>query len=119
MPEVKISLTVLVALVLGVRASWVWLLRGRSLVSSWRGTIGSVAISLVLLDCLFFVRLFCIGEIGGFGTHYLTTRMVGWYFLASIVTTSGAALVKGESRWETLIAGLMTTALWFGSGFVA
>lgn len=119
MPEGEIALTVLVALVLGIRASWVWLLRGRSLVSPWRGTMGSVAISLVLMDCLLFVRLFCIGEIGGFGSHDMTTRMVGWYFLGSIVTTSGAVLVRGESRWETLLAGLLTTALWFGSGFVA
>lgn len=119
MPEVKIALTVLVALVLGIRASWVWLLRGRNLVPPWRGTMGSVAISLVILDCLVFVRLFCFGQIGGFGTHYMTTRMVGWYLLASIAITSGAALVKGESRWETFMAGLLTTGLWFGSGFVA
>lgn len=119
MPEVGILLTVITTLVLGVRASWVWLLRGRNGVTNWRATAGSVAISLVLLDCLWFVFLFCKGEIGGFGTHYMTTRMVGWYFLASIVATASAWLVKGESRWETLIAGTLTTAPWFGSGLVA
>ena len=85
----------------------------------WRGTLGSVAISLVLLNCLGFVLVFCRGEIGGFGTHYITTRMVGWYFLASIVATMSAALLKDESRWEAIVSGILTTGLWFGSGFVA
>ena len=119
MPEVGIAMAVLLALGLGVRASLVWLFRGRRLVTPWRGTLGSVAISLVLLDCLAFILLFCKGEIGGFGTHYITTRMVGWYFLASIVATMSAVLVKGESRWEAIVSGVLTTALWFGSGFVA
>jgi hypothetical protein len=36
--------------------------------------------------------------------------MVGWYFLASIVTTMGAVLVKGESRWEAIVSGILTAA---------
>jgi len=48
MPEVGIALAVLLALGLGVRSSWVWLFRGRRLVTPWRGTLGSVVISLVL-----------------------------------------------------------------------
>jgi hypothetical protein len=45
--------------------------------------------------------------------------MVGWYFLASIVATMSAALLKDESRWEAIVSGILTTGLWFGSGFVA
>ena len=117
MPEGGIAIVVLLALGFGVRASWVWLFRGRRLVTPWRGTLGSVVISLVLLNCLGFILAFCKGEIGG--THYITTRMVGWYLLASIVVTTGAALLKDESRWEAIVSGILTTVLWFGSGFVA
>jgi hypothetical protein len=45
--------------------------------------------------------------------------MIGWYFLASIVATMSAVSVKGESRWEAIVSGILTTGLWFGSGFVA
>ena len=85
----------------------------------WRGTLGSVVISLGLLNCLGFLLVFCRGEIGGFGTHDITTRMVRWYFLGSIVATMSAVLVKGESRWEAIVSGLLTTGLWFGSALVA
>jgi hypothetical protein len=118
-PETQIFVAVLVALALGVRASWVWLFKGRTGVSLWRGTLGSLAISLVLLDCLCFIGLCCRGEIGGFGTHYITTRSIGWWFLGSLLATAGASLVKGESRWETMASGLLTTALWFGAANVA
>ena len=119
MPEVGIAIAVLLALGLEVRASWVWLFRGQSLVTPWRGTLGSVAISLVLLDCLRFILVFCRGEIGGIGTYYVTTRIVGWYFLASIVTTMSASLLNKESRSEAIVSGILTTGLWFGSGYVA
>ena len=63
--------------------------------------------------------LLCKCDIGGFGTHYVTTRMVGWYLLGSVAVTGASWLLKGESRREALIAGILVTALWFGSGFVA
>jgi hypothetical protein len=116
---VSILVMVILAVALAIRASWVWFMRERDGVSRLRGTAGSLAISLVLLDCWYFAILFCRGEIGGFETHYVTTRMVGWYFWASIAVTAVAWLVKGESRRETLIAGMLVTALWLGSGFVA
>jgi hypothetical protein len=119
MPEITILVMLLLALGFGVRASWVWVTRGRNGLPAWRGTLGAVAISVVLLDSLFFIKLYCTGAIGGFGTHYMTTRMVGWYFLASLATMAGVALLKGESRWEALVSAFLVTALWFGSGFVA
>jgi hypothetical protein len=118
-PFISILVILIAAVALAIRASWVWFMRGRDGVTRLRGTAGSLAISLVLLDCWCFAILFCQGEIGGFGTHYLTTRMVGWYLLGSIAVTASAWLVKGESRREALIAGVLVTALWFGSGFVA
>jgi hypothetical protein len=119
LPEFSILAAWLLALALGVRASWVWACRGRDGLPAWRGTLGAVLISFILLDCLFFIRLACTGEIGGFGTHYMTTRMVGWYFLASMLITAGPLLLRGESRWEAFLSGFLTTALWFGAGFVA
>ena len=105
MPELGILLTVLATLALGIRASWVWTLRGRYDASAWRATAGTLSVSLVLLNSLWFICLFCKREIGGSGTHYVTTRLVSWYFLASILVTIGACLVKGEGRREALLAG--------------
>jgi hypothetical protein len=96
---------VLTVLALGVRANWAWALRGRFAVSAWRGTAGTVAVSLVLLDCLWFIYLFCIGEIGGFASHYPTPRTVYWYFLGPLLVTTGAAFVEGESRWGNFRLG--------------
>lgn len=119
MSELQIFFTLLSALALGVRASWVWQIRGCKKVQPWRATAGAVAAGVVLLNALWFICVACRGEIGGFGTHYMTTRMVGWYFLASVLTTMSVWLLKGESRWEAFLASFLTTALWFGAGIVA
>ena len=118
MPVLPIFAIALVVLALGFRASWVWFVRERNSLGAWRGTAGSVAISFILLDCFYFIALFCKGDIGGFGTHYITTRAVGWYLLASLDATASSLITRGESQREALVAGLIT-ALWFGSGFVA
>jgi hypothetical protein len=118
-PVAFIIVVSILALTLGIRASWVWFMRERADVTRARRTAGSVAIGLLLLNCCYFALLLCKGQIGGFGTHYITTRMVDWYLLGSMGVTATSWLTKGESRREALIAGALATVLWFGSELVA
>ncbi len=96
-------------------------------VLEWRRTIGAglrttvipVAVALaVLADWVCFLVLLARGSIGGFGTHYVTTRMISWFLLPSLIL-SALAITAKVARGKLMLASLLVFGLWFGSGIVA
>lgn len=58
------------------------------------------------------------GFIGGFGTHYLTTRMADWFVVGTLVLF-GVAIATKVARGKLVIASFLLLALWVGSEIVA
>jgi hypothetical protein len=72
----------------------------------------------VLANWILFLALVAAGQIGGFGTHYITTRLADWFLLLSLllfVGSIGANVAKGKLS----LASLLVLALWAGSELVA
>ena len=72
----------------------------------------------VLTDWAVFVVLLALGFIGGFGTHYVTSRSFSWFLLPSLVLF-GVALATKVARGKLALASLLVFALWAGSLVVA
>jgi hypothetical protein len=78
-----------------------------------------IATALVgLADWSCFVTLFALGCIGGFGSHYVTTRSADWFVYGSLALL-GATFGSRVARWKLALASLLMFALWVGSEMVA
>jgi hypothetical protein len=84
-----------------------------------RGVLLPLLVSVAVLSSwVLFVGFFCAGQLGGFGTHYMTTRLADIFVLFSIlVVIASAATIPG--RWQLLSASVLVLGLWFGSEMVA
>ncbi|SRR6266536_3797112 len=72
---------------------------------------------LVAMRCSF-VLFSAAGQIGGFGSHYVTTRLADWLLLASLIVL--VISVAGKvAKGKLALASLLVLALWFGSEMVA
>ena len=83
------------------------------------GKVMPAAIGLVLLaDWACFSLLFAAGFIGGFGSHYVTTRLANWFMVGSLLLFVAAIATK-VARVKLTLASLLVFALWVGSELVA
>jgi hypothetical protein len=72
----------------------------------------------VLANWILFVAFVAAGQIGGFGTHYITTRLADWFLLISLLLFVGS-IAANVARGKLSLASLLVLALWAGSEFVA
>lgn len=72
----------------------------------------------VLSNWILFVAFVCAGLIGGFGTHYMTTRLADVFVWFSILVLMVSAVAR-PGRWQLVSASLLLLGLWFGSEMVA
>jgi len=86
--------------------------------AGWKGVWPIVAASAVLTNWILFMAFFFAGEIGGFGSHYLTTRLADWFLLLSLAVLI-ASLIAYVGRWQLSLASVLVLALWVGSEMVA
>jgi hypothetical protein len=96
-------------------------------IRDWRGTafprqgsrlvLPAVA-SASFLNWASFILLLTRGSIGGFGTHYMTTRIANWFMLYSFALLLIGVAVK-VARGKIALANALLLALWVGSEVVA
>ena len=77
-----------------------------------------VAASAVLMNWLLFLAFLLAGQIGGFGSHYITTRLADWFLLLSLAVLI-ASLIAWVGRWQLSLASVLVLAMWVGSEMVA
>jgi hypothetical protein len=119
------------ASVIRVSIAGVWLLSPPFLAGlalrSWRrrqGPVGWKAIwplvtaVAVLANWLLFIALVFTGQIGGFGSHYMTTRLADIFLLVSLLVLISSFLAY-VGRWQLCLASFLMLALWVGSEMVA
>jgi hypothetical protein len=70
------------------------------------------------MNWLAFLAFMFAGQIGGFGSHYMTTRLADWFLLFSIAVLI-ASFIAYVGRWQLFLASLLVLALWVGSEMVA
>jgi len=90
----------------------------RSSSTTVRRVLAPVLAVLIFADWVAFVVTFFRGNIGGFGSHYLTTRSADSFLIASlglVVMSPAAGLARGKLK----VASFLVFALWFGSAIVA
>lgn len=77
-----------------------------------------VVATAIACDWILFVVFLATGQIGGFGTHFLTNPTFGVFFWASLVVLI-ASFGAGIARAKLCAASALVSALWFGSLLVA
>jgi hypothetical protein len=77
-------------------------------------------IAVALLGAIWcsFVLFSLTGQIGGFGSHYLTTRLADWFLLGSVIVLV-ISIASKVAKGKLVLASLLVFALWFGSEMVA
>ena len=105
--------------VLGVSALVLWFKRLRSGLSTWRSIVGTASVAVVLTSWVLFVWMAHAGQIGGFGSHYMTARVVDRYLLISLGTLATSFALASWSRATAVTASLLMFALWGASELVA
>jgi hypothetical protein len=110
---------VLAVPVLGITGLVLWLKSSRSDLPSWRNALGAFSIVAVVADWAWFMFLAYQGQIGGFGTHYLTTRSADLFLLIALAGLIAAFALKGGSRGFVVLSAFLMLALWGGSEMVA
>jgi hypothetical protein len=61
----------------------------------------------------------CRSEVfGGFGSHYMTTRLADVFLLVSVLVLI-ASILAHVGRWQLSLASTLMLALWVGSEMVA
>jgi len=110
---------VLAVSVLGITGLVLWLKGSRSELPFWRNALSAFSIISVIADWAWFLFLAYRGQIGGFGTHYLTTRSADLYLLFALAGLLAAFALKRGSRGCALLSAFLMLALWGGSEMVA
>src|SRR5262245_17639262 len=80
----------------------------------WPAVVGVT----VLADWLLFLGFAAGGHIGGFGTHYVTTRLADWFLFISLLLVVGS-IAASVARGKLSLASFLVLALWVGSELVA
>jgi len=114
-----LAVSVLAVPALGITGFMLWLKSSRSELPLWRNALGLLSIGSIVANWVWFLVLACRGEIGGFGTHYLTTRSAGYGLLAALVGLLAAFTLKKQSRVCALLSAFLLIVLWAGSEMVA
>ena len=72
-----------------------------------------ITASAVLGNWGIFVGLALVGQIGGFGSHFMTTRLADVFFLVSLLVLIASFFVQ-IARWQLSLASVLILALWVG-----
>jgi hypothetical protein len=84
-----------------------------------RTKVMPVAVAVAILaDWAAFVLLAALGFIGGFGTHFVTTRMADLFVVMSLLLLV-VTIATRVARGKLVLASLLVLALWLGSELVA
>lgn len=84
----------------------------------WKGAWPVITAASVLANWLFFAGFLCAGQVGGFGSHYMTTRLADVFLLVSLALLI-ASVIAYVGRWQLSLASTLVLALWIGSEMVA
>ena len=84
----------------------------------WKAKWPLIIAAAVLANWLLFVTLAFTGQIGGFGSHYLTARLADIFLLVSLLLLI-ASLLAYVGKWQLSMASVLMLALWVGSEMVA
>ena len=90
--------------VLAILAVMRWRRGGRR--AGWKGVWPVVFASAVLINWLLFLALLLAGQIGGFGSHYMTTRLADGFLLLSLAMLI-ASLIASVGRWQLSLASVL------------
>jgi hypothetical protein len=101
---------------LAVLAMRLWKRRERPI--GWKAAWPLITAAAVLANWVLFVAFVLAGQIGGFGSHYMTTRLADVFLLASVVVLI-ASILAYVGRWQLSLASTLMLALWVGSEMVA
>jgi hypothetical protein len=96
-----------------------WLRRLRDELPFWRNALGVASVAAVLVNWFLFLWMAYAGQIGGFGTHYMTARSVDRYLMVALSAFATSFALKSRSRTLAAIASFLMFALWGGSELVA
>jgi hypothetical protein len=91
--------------------------RGRRL-AGWKAAWPLITAFAVLANWLLFITLAFTGQIGGFGSHYMTTRLADIFLVGSLLVLI-ASFLTYVGRWQLSLASVLMLALWVGSEMVA
>jgi|SRR5438046_2744290 len=84
----------------------------------WKTRWPLITAVAVWANWLLFITLIFTGQIGGFGSHYMTTRLADIFLLASLLVLI-ASFLTYVGRWQLSLASVLMLALWVGSEMVA
>jgi hypothetical protein len=82
--------------------------------AAWPIAIGGSVLAIWIL----FIVFLATGQIGGFGSHYMTTRLADVFLLVSLLVLISSILTY-VGRWQLSLARGLMLALWFGREMVA
>lgn len=102
--------------VLAVLALRSWRRRQRPV--GWKASWPFATAVAVLANWLLFITFIFSGQIGGFGSHYMTTRLADMFLLVSLLVLI-ASFLAYVGRWQLSLASVLMLALWVGSEMVA
>lgn len=77
-----------------------------------------ITAAAVLANWVLFIAFVAAGQIGGFGSHYMTTRLADVFLLVSLLVLI-ASILTYVGRWQLSLASALMLALWVGSEMVA
>ena len=96
-----------------------WLVSSGAPLTTWRRFLGVSSLVQLSVGWVAFIVLFGTGQIGGFGSHFMTTRLADWFLLLSFSGFVTGVFLQQATRMAALSAGFLLTALWFGAEMVA
>jgi hypothetical protein len=102
--------------VLAVLAVRLWTRNERPV--GWKAAWPLITAAAVLANWVLFIAFVLTGQIGGFGSHYMTTRLADVFLLASMMVLV-ASILAYVGRWQLSLASTLMLALWVGSEVVA
>jgi len=84
----------------------------------WKAAFPLITAAAVLANWVVFIAFVAAGQIGGFGSHYMTTRLADVFLLVSLLVLA-ASILTYVGRWQLSLASALMLALWVGSEMVA
>jgi hypothetical protein len=102
--------------ILAILAFRLWRRKQRPV--GWKAAWPIVTGAAVLANWVLFITFLANGQIGGFGSHYMTTRLADVFLLVSLLALI-ASILAYVGRWQLSLASVLMLALWFGSEMVA
>jgi len=89
-----------------------WARGVREQVARWRSTLGVMSIAFTFLGWIGLVVPFIFGLMG-FNVDFVGSTWITALFYFGVIAISLAFALRGTSRVQALLAGLLVLALWF------